>query len=106
LTKIPELPESHVELNMYLIELQLNTIMKSSRSPRLARIVGWVRAVGVDSGHGVKAVEDDRSPSPGGTTAHLGADDHSWRVRRGLNETRGRLAEMAQLPEVRRKSEG
>jgi hypothetical protein len=49
LTRIAELPESHVETNMHLIELQLNTMMINLRNPRLAWNIRWVR------GHGVGA---------------------------------------------------
>jgi hypothetical protein len=101
LTRITESPESHRETIMYLIELQLNTRMKSLENPRLARNVGWASATGVDSVHAVTAVEGNRSPSPGGIREGLGANVHSWGVRRGLDESGGHLAERTQLPESR-----
>ena len=94
LTRITEIAESHVETNVYLAEPQLNTMMKSSRSPRLARIVGWVRAGGVGSEGEVKAVEGYRSPSPGGRSQGFstGTEPHSYaQSARGRTRQAGKI---------------
>jgi hypothetical protein len=41
---------------------------------------------------GVKAVEDDRTPSPGGHAERRGTDERSWKLRRGVSEEGGRGA--------------
>ena len=50
-------------------------------------------------GGGVKAVEDDRSPSPGGTVERPELDEHSWGFRRGLSELGDDLARVSEIPE-------
>ena len=49
---------------------------------------------------GVKAVEDNRSPSPGGIAEGLGVNEHRWGVRRWLNEG-GKQRALQQRTEVR-----
>ena len=50
---------------------------------------------------GVKAVPQarDRSPSPGGTLELLLADEHTWGLRRGVNEADDGLVGMHEIPE-------
>ena len=50
---------------------------------------------------GVKAVEDYRSPCPGGITARLGADEYPWGLRRELHEAGGGWLRMRRIPESR-----
>jgi hypothetical protein len=52
-------------------------------------------------GDGVKAVEDYRSPSPGGTTERVGTDHHLWGFRRGVSEADGGLVGLHEMPESR-----
>ena len=49
---------------------------------------------------GVKAVEDDRSPSPGGTTERPRADEHPGGLRQGVSAAGGDLAGVSEIPEL------
>jgi hypothetical protein len=50
---------------------------------------------------GVKAVEDYRSPRPGGITERREEGEHHWALRRGLNQADGGLIGMLEMPESR-----
>ena len=50
-------------------------------------------------GRGVKAVEGNRTPSPGGITESLGEAEHSWGLRRGVDTAVGGLVGVRRMPE-------
>jgi len=100
LTRIAEIPESRLEMDMHLPEPQWNTIVKNLRNPRFAEIADWLGVVGVGSRGGVKAVEGNRSPNPGGTTERHGVDAHPWGLRRGVCEADGGLVGMDEIQEL------
>jgi len=72
----------------------------SGKKTKTAFSRGFVRSV-AHGANGVKAVEDDRSPSPGGTTEHVGTDERLWGPRWGFSEASGGLVGMHEIAESR-----
>ena len=80
--EMPETPESRCDFSSHGADLEW--VMRLD-CPEFGRGGGRRES-------GVKAVEDDRTPSPGGHAERRGTDERSWKLRRGVSEEGGRGA--------------